>query len=310
MKVAVVGAGMAGLAGATALKASGHTVTLFDKGRRPGGRMSTRIATGTDQASFDHGAQFFTARGPAFRAQVARWQRDGCVAAWPSAGVDAWVGVPGMSAPVADLAKNATVHSSSRVEELIRRDGRWTLVGEGLSEEAFDAVVVAVPADQVADLVRDFDAEAAAKAMATPSQPCWTVMAAFASPLPVEADVVRHAGVVAWAARNSAKPGRYGLEAWVIQASPEWSTDHLEDGTDRVATTLLRSLADHLKIELPAPSTLVAHRWRYAKSGGSGDRFLWNEPIKLGICGDWLIGPKVESAWLSGTSLASVIGTS
>jgi predicted NAD/FAD-dependent oxidoreductase len=28
----------------------------------------------------------------------------------------------------------------------------------------------------------------------------------------------------------------------------------------------------------------------------------------LGLCGDWLIGPRVESAWLSGARLAERIG--
>ena len=29
-------------------------------------------------------------------------------------------------------------------------------------------------------------------------------------------------GDIAWAARNSAKPGRSGPEAWVVQAGPDW----------------------------------------------------------------------------------------
>jgi len=42
MKIAIVGAGMSGLACAEALVRSGHTVSLLDKGRGPGGRMSVR----------------------------------------------------------------------------------------------------------------------------------------------------------------------------------------------------------------------------------------------------------------------------
>ena len=39
---AIVGAGIAGLACAQQLQAAGRTVQLFDKGRRPGGRVATR----------------------------------------------------------------------------------------------------------------------------------------------------------------------------------------------------------------------------------------------------------------------------
>ena len=34
---------------------------------------------------------------------------------------------------------------------------------------------------------------------------------------------------------------------------------------------------------------------------------IWNKKINLGICGDWLNGPKVENAWLSANDLARKI---
>ena len=77
--VAVVGAGVAGLACAQRLRASGRTVVVFDKGRRPGGRVSTRRHDGLQ---FDHGAQFFTARDPRFVQLVMRCEDQGQVARW------------------------------------------------------------------------------------------------------------------------------------------------------------------------------------------------------------------------------------
>jgi hypothetical protein len=39
-------------------------------------------------------------------------------------------------------------------------------------------------------------------------------------------------------------------------------------------------------------------------SSGTGDGALWCAEKKLGACGDWLLGPRVECAWLSGRVLA------
>ena len=61
LDVAVIGAGMAGLAAARTLAAAGHAVQVFDKGRGIGGRLSTRR---TDYGAFDHGAQYATVRDP------------------------------------------------------------------------------------------------------------------------------------------------------------------------------------------------------------------------------------------------------
>ena len=74
--VAVIGAGLSGLSCAHALLQAGHTVHLFDKSRGPSGRMSTRRAEDAHGPwQCDHGAQYFTARDAAFRAEVARWQQ-------------------------------------------------------------------------------------------------------------------------------------------------------------------------------------------------------------------------------------------
>ena len=65
-RIAIVGAGVAGLACARALADAGLHVQIFEKSRGVSGRMSTRRG---ELGQCDHGAQYFTARDPAFRAQ-------------------------------------------------------------------------------------------------------------------------------------------------------------------------------------------------------------------------------------------------
>ena len=59
-RVAIVGAGVTRLTAARALAGGGVEVTLFDKGLRPGGRISTRTG---DAGCFDHGAPGFAVQG-------------------------------------------------------------------------------------------------------------------------------------------------------------------------------------------------------------------------------------------------------
>ncbi len=308
-RIAIVGAGMAGLACATRLGTSGIRVTLFDKSRGPGGRMSTRrIGTRLGEVAFDHGAQYFTARDPGFIEQVHAWAEAGIVAPWPAAGADAWVGVPAMNAPVRLMAEACEVHWSSRIEALERHEDGWALRGAVALQRRFDAVLIAVPAEQAGPLLLPFDSGMAARADAANAAPCWTVMAAFADPIASAADAVRGQGVLGWAARNSAKPGRQGPEAWVLQATPEWSHLHLEDAAEDVVQSLLASLAAELDARLPAPVAAIAHRWRYARYGSAQDLGMpWNAVLGLGACGDWLLGPRVECAWLAGARLAAAM---
>ncbi len=309
MQIAIVGAGMAGLCCATRLAALGHEVALFDKGRGPGGRMATRRveADGT-MLRFDHGAQYFTARDPRFVEQVARWEREGVVARWDAAGEDAWVGTPAMNAPIKAMAGRHDVQFGTRIEQLLRDGDGWQLDGEGAPDRRFDAVVVALPAEQAGPLLQQHASAMGDLADTTSSAPCWTIMAAFEQRLPSEQDTIRHHGAIGWAARNNAKPGRGSAECWVVQASPDWSRTHLEDEATAVETALLDQLADAIGAPLPPRLAISAHRWRFARSGAAGEEALWDAQQRIGVCGDWLIGPRVEAAYLSGLILAETVG--
>ena len=57
--VVILGGGIAGCACSDLLTKSGYSVTIAEKGRGVGGRMSTRRMSG---ARIDHGAQFLTMR--------------------------------------------------------------------------------------------------------------------------------------------------------------------------------------------------------------------------------------------------------
>lgn len=308
MKIAIVGAGIAGLACADRLHDAGHQLVLFDKGRGPGGRMATRrVALGEGLVVFDHGAQYLTARDPAFADQLRRWAEAGLAARWPAAGTDAWVGVPGMSALVGDLAARHPVRWSDRVKALVRRDGAWFLDDR---PEPHDAAIVAVPAEQAAPLLAAHDPAMAGIAGSSVSAPCWTAMLAFAAPVAIAPAVLRDVSIMGWAARNSAKPGRGGPEAWVVQATPDWSRDHLEDEAQAVVDALLAALAEQAGGPLPDPLIRLGHRWRYAKVRSATAGALWNPALRLGAAGDWLIGPRVEDAWRSARMLAERVALS
>ena len=304
--ILIIGGGMAGLSAATALAASGQRIIVLDKGRGPGGRMAARrVEIGGKQVSFDHGAQYFTARDPAFQAAVAAWEAAGVAARWPAAGDDAWVGTPGMNACVKAMAEPLDVRWGVRAERLERTPDGWRIEA---GDEAFTAasVLVAVPAEQAAVLLAEVAPDLAALAGSVASAPCWAAMAGFAAPLAYAPDTLRSdTGPVSWAARNSAKPGRSGAETWVIHASQARSRELIDLPKDEAAQALLADFFAAIGAAPVAPRHLDAHRWLYALPQalkGEGARF--DPALRLGIAGDYLHSPRVEGAWLSGAALA------
>ncbi len=306
---------MAGLSCATKLAAAGHRVWVFDKGRGPGGRMAARRAEIAGKAvSFDHGAQYFTARDPDFREAVDGWRQAGVVARWAGAersiGGEAWVGVPGMNGPIRAMADaldltGGEVLWGQRVERLTRQGDVWRMQTE-VDAYTADTVLVAVPAEQAQDLLTDAAPHFASVAGSVTSEPCWAVMAAFAQRLPIAAEGLRNPDApFSWAARNSAKPGRTGNECWVLHASPARSREILELPKEDAAAALLADFFVQTGIAPVDPIHLAAHRWLYAMPTAlDGEPARYDADLRIGIAGDYLHSPRVEGAWLSGAALA------
>lgn len=324
-RVAIIGAGVAGLACARALRAAGVTANVYDKGRGPGGRCSSRRSP---FGRFDHGAQFLTVREDRFRDQVEAWQDAGVVAEWsgdhvvvedderrPYEGDTRYVGAPAMNAFVRHEAEAAGAQFGLRMGQPTRdaNGQRWALRGEG-GQSAWEAdwVVLAVPAEQAADLVppgvqggSDALREAAGAAR---SGPTWTLMAAFEGgrAAPFDAASVRGRDL-AWASREASKPGREPGARWVAHATPEWTRAHLEHEKGDVLPALVRSLRALLGEDAPLAHADV-HRWRYAQVTETARApFGLDEDAQLATCGDWHVAPRVESAWVSGDALGRAL---
>lgn len=307
--IAIVGAGLAGLACARRLRAAGLAVQLFDKGSAPGGRIATRRR---EDSSFDHGAQYFTVREPSFAAAVDVTALQGLAARWsprwPGGEQEAralWVGAPGMAALPAALAEGLDLTLRSRMISIARDGAGWTLEDDlGRRHGPYRFVVLALPAPQAAALA-SAATRLASRVAAVPMAPCWAAMLAFDAPLdlPLDADW-REDPVLPWIARNSAKPGRRGLDAWVLHADAEWSRSHLEAAPAAVQAELVQRFARRAGRPLPPLAHATAHRWRYARvEAPLGEPWLSDWDAALAFCGDWCIDARVEAAFLSGDAL-------
>ncbi len=332
MKLAVIGAGIAGLACARELKGAGLDVDVFEKSRGVGGRMPTRwIGPHPGVTGFDHGTQYFTADHPAFTEAVDMAHEAGAVRPWEGQLVDLsygetkprlatsmrWVGVPGMASFAKSLANGLSVLLQTRVERIEPAANRtWSLktistAGEGGYVTGYDGVVVAVPAEQAVDLLMPVDWALADRAASVKSNPNWTVMVKFDEPLVVPMDgAFIHDSPLGWAARDSSKPGRAEGERWLLQATAAWSQTHISDDPQTVARMLVDVFLAVVGARLH-PVSAVAHRWLYSAPIESlGEEFFWKPELRLGACGDWVKGPRVESAYLSGWALGKKIASS
>ena len=315
MRIAIIGAGIAGLSAAQTLRSADVEVTVYDKGRGPGGRT---VSKRTDHGSIDLGAPYFTAREADFRDQVARWAHAGVIEPWsitpvvlperqPARDQARLVAVPRMSALAKHMADGLNVHVGVQVSEINRELTGWVLRerhGETLGE--FDAVLLTAPAPQAQSLLAEPCPGLAAQVAQARMQPCWAVGLVLERPLNVDfAAGFPSRGPLSWVAHAGSRPQRAQWpDIWVLHASTAWSEANIEWAADQVASELTEAFADLLR-ETPAVTQAIAHRWRFARTReplAAPAGFLEHEDLYC--AGDWVTDGRVEGAWQSGRAAA------
>ncbi|CAB4857760.1 unannotated protein [freshwater metagenome] len=316
MRVVVVGAGLAGLTAARQLADAGHQVTVFDKGRSPGGRLATRrIGTGR----FDHGAQFFTVRSDRFAALVAPHIETGLVFEWcrgfsaEADGYPRYAVRGGMNAWAKVLARGLDVRCSSLVFAIRRGSAAsgaaWDVALDDGSSVAADALVVTCPLPQSYSLLVSAEVTLPEELLRTEYDRTVALLLSLdRSPAVAEPGGLNNpTDRLSFVADNQRK-GISDAPALTVHANAAWSEEHWDDAPAVAIEALLTAAGEYIGDALVLEAQLK--KWRFATP-----RTLWPEPCwtaanttgPLVLAGDAFAGPRIEGAVLSGLAAAAAL---
>ncbi|WP_404862682.1 NAD(P)/FAD-dependent oxidoreductase [Georhizobium sp. MAB10] len=320
-RIAIVGAGIGGLTLAHALKEH-FDITVFEKGRGAGGRMSTRRE---DKYAFDHGAQSFTVRTRAFADWLERLRHRNLVDEWRGPLVTVshgkvlgprqsnephYVAVPGMNAIAKALADGVDLKSGVDVAPITSKSGPHTLVDmEGTALGDFDLVVSASVARHARMLFPAAGKDAPFMTDVA-MRPCHALMVAFDQPWTedwIAARIIH--GPLDWLSVDSTKPGRdRSVTTLVAQTKSDWSRYHVDIAAPNLAPLLYAALKASLPFDLLEPALLKAHRWGAAFTETRQRSGPWlNTTQGLAATGDWTATNRIEDICLSALALAERI---
>ena len=315
-EIAIVGAGISGLMAATYLAEKGKNSVLFDKGRGPGGRMSTRRF---GEFRLDHGAQFFTVRDPRFEKYVQSWEKAGVAKIWCKGfsgagdGHPRFRGTEGMNSIPKWLAGQLDVRTGHKVKSVRFVNQSWHLDFEASPSVSADQLLMTSPVPQTIALL-----EAGRVELSTSTKnylrlisydPCIAMMVLPKDPL----SMPEHGGwqineePLQFVADNQLKGLSNPGQALTIHLGPQASTEHWESEPEKLIELVRGELRERGK-ELDIKDIQI-HRWRYSQPARLHDEsFLVAEDVpNLVFAGDAFAGPKIEGAALSGLSAAQAM---
>ncbi len=341
MRLAIVGAGMAGLSAARRLMElrPDSSIVIFEKSRGVGGRAATRERYG---ARFDHGAQYIKAPTPALESllrsadespvDIGRpvWVFDRAGAIMPGDPeqnvAPKWTYRAGITTLAKALARGLDIRYESRIRHIDRANGSYLLFDEtDAIVAAADAVLLTPPAPQTRAIV-------AASALPPGPQtallreldrvtyrPCLTLTLGYPPALqerPFYALVnTDRQHPIAWLAYEHLKPGRPTGDQHVLiaQMAPDWSNEHWHDALEELVTHVTALITDLLRESLPAARWGDRQGWRYALPDSGADFERLNRALPgLFFAGDYTAGQgrvhlAIEQGWRVAERIAALI---
>jgi renalase len=298
LKTIIIGAGIAGLSAARVLMQKGHKVTVLDKGRGVGGRMSTRTIV---NAKADHGAQYFSVKTPEFQALISELQPESITAEWHLAQRDnvRYIGAKGMNMIPKKLASSLNVLVNEKVI-LIENN---TVKTESGNVYEFDNLIITIPIPQVIDLFQnskiDFTENDNTVLGNIEYLPCIAVMAVLNKPTEIVCGgIILENQHVSWIADNFQK-GITEIPTVTIHATSAYSVERFDDDLQEVAKVMLDSVSQYVK-----PENVISfqtHRWKFSNATKRYEQpFYKLEDKNIYLGGDGFGIGNVEGAFLSG----------
>ncbi|WP_373539151.1 NAD(P)/FAD-dependent oxidoreductase [Chamaesiphon sp.] len=340
LEIAIVGAGMAGIACAKQLQAAGYTgIAIFEKSRGVGGRLTTRRMFDT---CVDRGTCYISPKGVQFRALCDRLIAANIIESWTDtthtltadgkllADSDIYpryVAPNGMNQIAKYLAKDLDIRFGQRAIAIVPDGKLWrlTISGSEPIEILAHQVIFAIPAPQAVDLLTpladilpveflanlrgvDFYGSIAIAAGYTQSQ-----LAAWEATYPqVKSVTCSDDPILGWLGVDSSKRHQPAPPVFVLQSTADFAAKYPNPEDLAVASlAMLERASERFLPWFRECEWQQPHLWRYAfpKSPDLNAFLAIDRPAPLFCMGDWCRGRKVEDAFLAGLAVArSIVG--
>ena len=302
-KVIIIGSGIAGISSSLKLKSYGINSIIVDKGNFIGGRIGTReVKNDSSLSFFFHGAQFFTAKTNEFKKIISAGVNKKYIKEFGNFDPKRYRGNKTMRDFLLNLSKD--IHIQQKVKIIgVKPDNNKIKVLDNKIRKwiSYDGVISTLPAPQNCELLNQFPS--LQKTLNTGSyHACIALMFTFdeiPSGLNTYYDFYKKPGILSWMASGS------NINIWTAHTNEGFSDLNYHKDKNFLKEKIMSSIKQFFfssKIKFHS-----LHVWRYAKVAKKCLGPQIDPEYPVAIAGDFLEGPNVEAAFISGNKAANLI---
>jgi predicted NAD/FAD-dependent oxidoreductase len=317
-KITIIGAGLSGLVAARELQSAGHEIVIVEKSSQAGGRMASRQI---GDATFDEGAQFFTARRAEFKSVLAHWIYHGVAREWfegypspqgekPHDVYSRYCGVRSMNSVAEFLARDLEICFQTEIKALRFENQIWTAKAASGREYSSDFLILTAPIPQSLSL---FDSSGEALPARTRLllesvnyDPCLALLITLKNVAMLLAPGALHINEepVAWLADNFQKGISSRAGAITIHSTGNFARENFAADEDFIVKKLLAAVQKYFDAPLAVEGFQLC-RWHFSKPQNAlQEGAIFISDLNLCFAGDGIGGAKIEGAFCSGLEAA------
>lgn len=314
----VLGSGISGSTIANLLNKK-YSTEIIDKAKGIGGRSSNKKMN--KSVTFDHGLQYYQPNNKKFKSYLKTLIEKKVLKIWTGNHIDFTfkkreqshkiIGVKGNNDLNKYLLKNIKKNLDQEISNIKFKKTHWEIFGRS---EIFKAknIIVTFPYPQSKKLARMYLNQIFLK-LKIKMIPNITLLLNQKTKRKIPISSIKlNNNIISWISNeNSKKRFKSKKINWTLQTSEEFSNKIIniyKKKKNYYSKMIIKELSNILDSNLNNFKALKIHGWKYSYNKvSSGKECYWDNKLRIGLCGDWFLGSKAESAWLSAKSLFNAI---
>ena len=300
MKIAIIGAGFSGCNLYDNLKLQFEDITIFEKSRGVGGRLSTKYI---DDKFIDHGTPFLIPITEDLKSFCSDLVKNKVI----KNRYDEFLPINGMNKICKFLINEENLKTNTKIIEAKFIDNKWNLVDENNNNyTGFDKLFLTIPATQILEMNIDLEENIKNELEKINYDSVFSLILYSNANLKLNENLVYENSCVENIINNSKKYLYKDFSSYLIHSSRKFANEVNTKTKEEILEIFLNSFDEKTKEHLKT-FNLIPHLWKFAFVKNSLDMsYYLNESKTLGICGDYFNFSNVEASLTSSELLGSV----
>ena len=312
----VIGSGISGATIANLLSKK-NSVVLFDKARGIGGRASFKRVK--DKIGFDHGTQYFSPKTKEFKRFTNTLIKKRILKIWGGKHIFLnskkkenkkhikVIGKNGNNDISKHLLKKISCNFQTELKKIYYKNKFWYLEFNDGKIRSFKSIILTCPFPQLKKLAKKFiDNSFINKPLKMDAN--ITTMIAIKKGRRSNSSYFFDDEILGWAGNeNSKKRFRSRYDLWTLQSTFKWANKKINQNKKYKKENSKIMIEKFFKLSNISKSKIIYslnHGWKYSSNSKPlRMKSYWDPLKKIGVCGDWFIGPRLESGWISARDL-------